>query len=188
MGTWPPCGVGAAAALPEKNDAASAFREAEDELRGPHFLTWAWWSGRSPRYPRAASASRGQAPRRALLQLRPADGRRRRLSPPGQHRSESPFPALLRPLRARQDRLTSNKHVRDRPEIFAGDEVLTTAIVDRPSTTSRSATSPGRPYRLGKLVALLAPTAQHRVDTRCDRGSRPARRSVMVLQAFDKSS
>ena len=27
--------------------------------------------------------------------------------------------------------LTSNKHVRDRPEIFAGDEILTTAILDR---------------------------------------------------------
>ena len=27
--------------------------------------------------------------------------------------------------------LTSNKHVRDWPEIFAGDEILTTAILDR---------------------------------------------------------
>jgi len=42
---------------------------------------------------------------------------------------------FFRLISARYERgsivLTSNKHVRDWPEIFAGDEVLATAILDR---------------------------------------------------------
>ncbi|GJG89855.1 ATPase AAA [Gemmatimonadetes bacterium T265] len=53
--------------------------------------------------------------------------------------------------------LTSNKHVRDWPEIFAGDEILTTAILDRRLHHVAVVHIDGRSYRLRELGALLAP-------------------------------
>lgn len=51
--------------------------------------------------------------------------------------------------------LTSNKHVRDWPEIFAGDEVLTTAILDRLLHHCHVVHIDGRSYRLRELDGLL---------------------------------
>ena len=53
--------------------------------------------------------------------------------------------------------LTSNKHVRDWPEIFAGDEILTTAILDRLLHHVVVVHIDGRSYRLRELDALLKP-------------------------------
>jgi len=53
--------------------------------------------------------------------------------------------------------LTSNKHVRDWPEIFAGDEILTTAILDRLLHHVVIVHIDGRSYRLRELGALLGP-------------------------------
>jgi DNA replication protein DnaC len=53
--------------------------------------------------------------------------------------------------------LTSNKHVRDWPEIFAGDEVLTTAILDRLLHHVHIIHIDGRSYRLRELDGLLQP-------------------------------
>jgi DNA replication protein DnaC len=57
--------------------------------------------------------------------------------------------------------LTSNKHVRDWPEIFAGDEILTTAILDRLLHHVHIIHIDGRSYRLRELDGLLQtqPTA-----------------------------
>jgi DNA replication protein DnaC len=54
--------------------------------------------------------------------------------------------------------LTSNKHVRDWPEIFAGDEILTTAILDRLLHHVHIVHIDGRSYRLRELDGLLKPT------------------------------
>ena len=51
--------------------------------------------------------------------------------------------------------LTSNKHVRDWPEIFAGDEILTTAILDRLLHHVHIVHIDGRSYRLRDLDGLL---------------------------------
>jgi DNA replication protein DnaC len=51
--------------------------------------------------------------------------------------------------------LTSNKHVRDWPEIFAGDEILTTAILDRLLHHVHIVHIDGRSYRLRELDGLL---------------------------------
>src|SRR5690606_11076041 len=51
--------------------------------------------------------------------------------------------------------LTSNKHVRDWPEIFAGDEILTTAILDRLLHHVHIIHIDGRSYRLRELDGLL---------------------------------
>lgn len=56
--------------------------------------------------------------------------------------------------------LTSNKHVRDWPEIFAGDEILTTAILDRLLHHVAIVHIDGRSYRLRELDALLSPPAE----------------------------
>ena len=53
--------------------------------------------------------------------------------------------------------LTSNKHVRDWPEIFAGDEILTTAILDRLLHHVHLVHIDGRSYRLRELDGLLTP-------------------------------
>ncbi len=53
--------------------------------------------------------------------------------------------------------LTSNKHVHDWPEIFAGDEILTTAILDRLLHHVVPVHIDGRSYRLRELGALLGP-------------------------------
>jgi DNA replication protein DnaC len=55
--------------------------------------------------------------------------------------------------------LTSNKHVRDWPEIFAGDEVLATAILDRLLHHVHVVHIDGRSYRLRELQGLLQGTA-----------------------------
>lgn len=55
--------------------------------------------------------------------------------------------------------LTTNKHVRDWPEIFAGDEILTTAILDRLLHHVAIVHIDGKSYRLRELDALLSPAA-----------------------------
>lgn len=71
---------------------------------------------------------------------------------------------FFRMISARYERgsivLTSNKHVRDWPDIFAGDEILTTAILDRLLHHVHVIHIDGRSYRLRDLDALLSPTAQ----------------------------
>ena len=63
--------------------------------------------------------------------------------------------------------LTSNKHVRDWPEIFAGDEILTTAILDRLLHHVAVVHIDGQSYRLRELRALLSPTRDGpRADSR----------------------
>ncbi len=56
--------------------------------------------------------------------------------------------------------LTSHKHVRDWLEIFAGDEILTTAILDRLRHHVAVVHIDGQSYRLGALGALLSPTRE----------------------------
>jgi DNA replication protein DnaC len=56
--------------------------------------------------------------------------------------------------------LTSNKHVRDWPAIFADDEILTTAILDRLLHHVHILSIDGRSYRLRQLDALLGPNAE----------------------------
>ena len=56
--------------------------------------------------------------------------------------------------------LTSNKHVRDWPEIFAGDEILTTAILDRLLHHVAVVHIDGQSYRLRDLGALLSPNRE----------------------------
>ena len=51
--------------------------------------------------------------------------------------------------------LTSNKHVRDWPEIFADDEILTTAILDRLLHHVHIVLIDGRSYRLREIDGLL---------------------------------
>ena len=55
--------------------------------------------------------------------------------------------------------LTSNKHVRDWPEIFADDEILTTAILDRLLHHVHIVHIDGRSYRLREISDLLKPPA-----------------------------
>jgi len=55
--------------------------------------------------------------------------------------------------------LTSNKHVRDWPAIFADDEILTTAILDRLLHHVHILSIDGRSYRLRQLDSLLAATS-----------------------------
>ena len=54
--------------------------------------------------------------------------------------------------------LTSNKHVRHWPEIFAGDEILTTAIPDRLLHHVHNIHIDGRSYRLREIEGLLRPS------------------------------
>ena len=53
--------------------------------------------------------------------------------------------------------LTSNKHVRDWPEIFAGDEILTTAILDRLLHHVHIVHIDGHSYSLREIDGLLRP-------------------------------
>jgi DNA replication protein DnaC len=64
--------------------------------------------------------------------------------------------------------LTSNKHVRDWPEIFAGDEILTTAILDRLLHHVHIVHIDGRSYRLRELDGLLQPHATSAADAARD--------------------
>lgn len=54
--------------------------------------------------------------------------------------------------------VTTNKHVRDWPEVFAGDEILTTAILDRLLHHVHILHIDGRSYRLRELDTLLSPS------------------------------
>ena len=62
--------------------------------------------------------------------------------------------------------LTSNKQVGAWPEVFAGDEVLTTAILDRLLHHVHVVQIDGRSYRLKELSELLRspPAAEHRPE------------------------
>lgn len=53
--------------------------------------------------------------------------------------------------------LTSKRHVRDWPEIFAGDEILTTGILDRLLHHVQVVHVHGRSYRLREIGKLLQP-------------------------------
>ena len=73
---------------------------------------------------------------------------------------------FVRLVSARYERgsimLTSNKHVRDWPAIFADDEILTTAILDRLLHHVQVVHIDGRSYRLRELGALLGPRPEER--------------------------
>ena len=51
--------------------------------------------------------------------------------------------------------LTTNKGIRDWPELFAGDEILATAILDRLLHRSHVLNIKGRSYRLRELEDAL---------------------------------
>lgn len=75
--------------------------------------------------------------------------------------------------------LTSNKHVRDWPAIFAGDEILTTAILDRLLHHVHVISIDGRSYRLRELGALLgtpdpSPATPHPGGTTPPTATRPS--------------
>lgn len=53
--------------------------------------------------------------------------------------------------------MTTNKHVRDWPEVLAGDEILTTAILDRLLHNVHIVHIDGRSYRRRELDKLLTP-------------------------------
>jgi DNA replication protein DnaC len=53
--------------------------------------------------------------------------------------------------------VTTNKHVRDWPDVFAADEILTTAILDRLLHHVPIVHIDGRSYRLRELDKLLTP-------------------------------
>lgn len=55
--------------------------------------------------------------------------------------------------------VTTNKHVRDWPDVFAGDEILTTAILDRLLHHVHIVHIDGRSYRLRELDKLLTPAS-----------------------------
>jgi DNA replication protein DnaC len=61
--------------------------------------------------------------------------------------------------------LTSNKHVRDWPAIFAGDEILTTAILDRLLHHVHVLSIDGRSYRLRQLDSLLGASPEPATHT-----------------------
>ena len=67
---------------------------------------------------------------------------------------------MFRPAPCPENRVryTSNKHVRDWPEIFAGDEILTTAIPDRLLHHVHIIHIDGRSYRLREIDGLLRPS------------------------------
>jgi DNA replication protein DnaC len=69
--------------------------------------------------------------------------------------------------------LTSNKHVRDWPDIFAGDEILTTAILDRLLHHVHIIHIDGRSYRLRDLDALLSPSPDGRPSPHHPGGGAP---------------
>ena len=56
---------------------------------------------------------------------------------------------------------TSNEHVRNGPEVFAGDEVLTTAILNRMLHHVHTIHIDGRSYRLREIDGLLKQPASH---------------------------
>lgn len=70
--------------------------------------------------------------------------------------------------------LTSNKHVRDWPEIFAGDEILTTAILDRLLHHVHIVHIDGRSYRLRELDGLL------QLQTAAPDGSKPQKGAALT--------
>jgi DNA replication protein DnaC len=55
--------------------------------------------------------------------------------------------------------ITTNKGIKDRPEILAGDEVLATAILDRLRHNSHVLDIKGRSYRLRDLVRAIVQPA-----------------------------
>jgi DNA replication protein DnaC len=69
--------------------------------------------------------------------------------------------------------LTSNKHVRDWPAVFADDEILTTAILDRLLHHVQVQHIDGRSYRLRELGALLGPRPDSPMHPRPEHGGAP---------------
>lgn len=69
--------------------------------------------------------------------------------------------------------VTSNQHVRDWPEIFAGHEILTAAILDRLLHRVHILPIEGRSYRLRELDGLLKAQAGPS-SPRTEKGGKPA--------------
>jgi DNA replication protein DnaC len=70
--------------------------------------------------------------------------------------------------------LTSNKHVRDWPAVFADDEILTTAILDRLLHHVQVLHIDGRSYRLRELGALLGPRPESPMQSPPQSGGHPS--------------
>jgi DNA replication protein DnaC len=70
--------------------------------------------------------------------------------------------------------LTSNQHVRDWPAIFADDEILTTAILDRLLHHVQVVHIDGRSYRLRELGALLGPRPDSPMQSPPGSGGHPS--------------
>jgi DNA replication protein DnaC len=70
--------------------------------------------------------------------------------------------------------LTSNKHVRDWPAVFADDEILTTAILDRLLHHVQVLHIDGRSYRLRELGALLGPRPESPMQPPPQSGGQPS--------------
>lgn len=68
--------------------------------------------------------------------------------------------------------LTSNKHVQDWPEIFGGDEVLTTAILDELLHHVHVVHIDGRSYRLREIGKPLQPATSSPPPQPPNRGSK----------------
>lgn len=72
--------------------------------------------------------------------------------------------------------VTTNKHVRDWPDVFAGDEILTTAILDWLLHHVHIVHIDGRSYRLRELDQLLRqPTAPSAASTPTEGGTTNAK-------------
>lgn len=69
--------------------------------------------------------------------------------------------------------VTTNKHVRDWPDVFAGDEILTTAILDRLLHHVHIVHIDGRSYRLRELDKLLTPPSAGAPSHSADGGRSP---------------
>jgi DNA replication protein DnaC len=70
--------------------------------------------------------------------------------------------------------LTSNKHVRDWPAVFADDEILTTAILDRLLHHVQVLHIDGRSYRLRELGARLRPRPESPMQSPPQSGGHPS--------------
>jgi hypothetical protein len=79
-------------------------------------------------------------------------------------RNESLTPHRPRATNAERASWRATKHVRDWPGIFAGDEILTTPILDRLLHRIHVIHIYGRRYRLRDLDALLNPATEPRLQ------------------------
>jgi hypothetical protein len=102
----------------------------------------------------ADMASRGTSIRQIAKQMGVTEGALRYRLKQG---AEDPKPDGRSFQPTALDGLEDDKHVRDWPEIFAGDEILTTAILDRLLHHVHIVHIDGRSYRFRELDGLLKP-------------------------------